>query len=99
MKEVRATMLDRLLLKAIASRLAAGGDCPADPHCIHVAADGCQASADALRERKARIVSKRIQEETRKPCKAFMETGSGKQWPCTGRVWTILLPPEHVGQD
>ncbi|MBT9171966.1 MAG: hypothetical protein DDT21_00342 [Syntrophomonadaceae bacterium] len=92
-------MLDRLLLKTIGSRLVAAGDCPHDRLCVHAAGGECVAGSDVLRKRKAQIVAKRIQAETRKPCTAWMEITSGKRWPCAGRVWTVLLPAEHALYD
>lgn len=91
-------MLTQLLLKQVAGRLAGGGACPYDRHCVHASAGRCEANAETLRERKAQIEAKRIREETRKPCTAFMEMDANKPWPCAGRLWTILLPPEHARQ-
>jgi len=90
-------MMSQLFLKAVASRLSAGGDCPFDRHCEHIGIDRCAASADILQKKKALIEAETIRKEPRKPCTSFMVMNPSKQWPCGGVVWTILLPPKPEG--
>jgi len=90
-------MMSQLFLKAVADRLAGGGDCPHDRHCPHIGHTRCEASSEILQKKKTLIEAETIKKEARQPCTAFMIMNPGKQWPCEGVVWTVLLPTPPLG--
>ena len=90
-------MYDKLLLKAIASRLVAAGDCSFDPHCIHAGHGGCIATKEELQEKEAAIKAEAGKEESL-PNIVYVMMDTSKHWPCAeAQAYVIMLPADLEG--
>ena len=80
-----------ILLRIVAERLVALGECPANPDCSYSSSSGCFASGDALEEKMAQMETELLEETLGL---TYRDTENPSPWPCEDIVLVVFVDPD-----